>query len=391
MSLVDPVNAFFEEEWAKRHHLEPNKLFANTEWVQDFLCGRKVPPITLEMDITLHCNDRCPDCVQIWALQPRELSIEQIKGILCEAKEFGIKGLTFTGGGDPLMHSRIFEVIELVRQSGLHTGIYTNGGMLMVPGLAEALISTFAWVRISLDSGKNTFNLVRGHTASDAYAKRMRCVGRLAEARQKVGGQCMIGASFLTSALVVQDILQATKDVREAGLDYLQFKPMIKWNLATNHHGSVIMDQTGVYAAILEASRIGRDGFRVIGSPSKYEATVLHRPRIYSQYHASWVVAAVAPNMIGPIKPTLYLECSVKYLDRWKIGEFENLTGVLASEARRNMIKQTSSDVYCVLPEKGVTYSHMLDAVIRRNEKQSMTNEEIRSLAPELVEHPYSL
>jgi MoaA/NifB/PqqE/SkfB family radical SAM enzyme len=389
MATEKTIAAFFQEEGRKKHQFRPHKLFANTAWVQRFLNRESQPPITLELDPTLSCNDKCPFCVHGWALQGRELSVSQIDRILGEAEALGIPGLTITGGGDPLMHTRIFDVLDCIRGRKFESGLYTNGGPLQRPGLAEAVVSAFTWIRISIDSGsEENFRIIRGH---GGYQKRMQCLEKLAEARRKTGSRAMIGASFLTSERVANDIVQATRDVKNAGLDYIQFKPMIKWNLATHHHRSPSMNQKGVFQAIHDASQLASDTFRVIGSPTKYEAEALGEPRVYSQYHAGWVVAAVAPNLKGEIMPTLYLECSVKYQERWAMGEFSSLSGILASRERERMIRETSSDVYCVFPEKGATYSHMLDAVLRRHEQRPLSAEEIGVLAPEVVEHPFSL
>lgn len=368
---------------------EASKILVHTDRIAKWLSSEIPSPVTLELDITLSCNDRCPNCVHGFALQNRHLLTEQIEHILADAESCGVKGLTLTGGGDPLRHPQFFRVLESVRSHTFAAGLFTNGGLITTQRLADAMVTTFQWIRVSLDSGSEAeFRRVRGHSG---YRKRLDSILRLVVARNRLDTGCELGVSFLTSEMAADDILAAASDVRDMGFDYIQFKPMIHWS-AHSHHQSVSLNQSNVFESIQRARELEDGHFRVLLSGKKYEADVLHHPRMYSAFHSAWFIASVGPSMSGAeVKPTLYLDCSAKYLDRWTIAQFDRLPEVLNSRQRREMLNSVSSEVFCVPSEKHAAYNHQLESILLRHRNMPLSIDEIRAMAPEKVKHPYSL
>src|SRR5260221_14130153 len=86
---------------------DASKLLWHTEALNSWLKGSLVSPVTLELDVSLVCNDRCPTCVHGFAHGGRFLSMQHIAEILAEASDLGVRGLTLSGGGEPLGHPDI--------------------------------------------------------------------------------------------------------------------------------------------------------------------------------------------------------------------------------------------------------------------------------------------
>lgn len=361
------------------------KIFRHADRLHDWLTGQYVAPITLELDITLSCNDRCPRCVHKFALQERHLSLAAISNILAEAADLQIRGVTLTGGGDPLSHPEFSDVMKIVQGSPISAGLFTNGGLITTDCRAEELVRSFQWIRVSLDSAsEGTFRRIRG---GQGFGERLACLARLPEARRAVGATCELGVSFLTSHMVAADIVDATRFVKSLGFDYIQFKPMIRW-ARNEHHLSASLDQRDVFQAIKEAVELENPHFRVLYSSKKYCADIFHEKRYYSAFHSAWFVVAVGPSLNSfSGRAAIYLDCSSKYLDRWKIVEFESLEEALKSTHRREFIQRTSSQVYCVPPEKHAAYNTLLEQVKERNKTTPWTLPELRQLAPATLKH----
>lgn len=359
---------------------EASKLFCHADRVFDWLEGRPFSPVTLELDVSLICNDRCPTCVNGFAHSRRFLALDDVDRILAEASDMGIRGVTFSGGGEPLCHPDIELLLEAIRKRDISAGLITNGGMVRSSQLAQQLIATFQWIRVSLDSAsEQTFRQIRG---VKGLTKRLECLQRLASARDHANGHCELGVSFLTCAQGRHEIATATEMVKGLGLDYIQFKPLIDWNWKAQHHQSAGRSQEQVFAAICRAKDFETDRFKVLWSDKKYSAEALQHKGSYSSFHSAWFIASVAPNLRGEPKPTLYLDCSSKYLPRWTIGEFDSLETILKSDARSRMIEKTSSAEYCVLPEKHCAYNHLLEIVKARHSGTRLTANDVARLAP---------
>jgi len=95
------------------------------------------------------------------------LDLGLIRSTIDQAKDLGLESVKLTGG-EPLLHPRIEEVIKIVRDSGCHLVIETNG-ILCSTSIAE-LIGSFApkvCVSVSLDgSNALTHDWVRGVSGS---------------------------------------------------------------------------------------------------------------------------------------------------------------------------------------------------------------------------------
>lgn len=385
----DEGYSLLRKQSADDAQFEAAKLLVHTSALHAWLCGVPLAPVTLELDVSLACNDRCPRCVHAFAHSKRFLRLDDIDSILSEATELGVKGLTLSGGGEPLCHPAIREILTRIRERPLAAGLISNGGLVHSERFAEDLVTTFQWIRISLDAAsERQFRFVRGVRGID---KRIDCLSRLAEARRVLGTPCELGVSFLTSASVVNDIPTVAELARDLGFDYVQFKPKISWS-QDQHHRSSGLSQAGVFETIQHALSFESDGFRVLISGKKYAPEALRQEVTYSKFHSAWFIAAVGPSVSGlDVRPTLYLDCSAKYLPRWAIGEFDSLTDILGSEARRNMIARTSSKQYCIPPEKHVAYNMQLEALVARHERAPFSESELQALAPPEAKHIFSL
>jgi MoaA/NifB/PqqE/SkfB family radical SAM enzyme len=383
------ASAPFDEVKPLASQFEPTKLFLHADRICDWLRGKLPAPITLELDLTLSCNDKCPYCPHGFAHQGRYLELESIHQILDEAAGLGIRGLTITGGGEPLMHPRIADVMRLVRRYGLSAGIITNAGRVTAE-IADELVASCQWIRVSLDAAtESTFQRVRGHRG---MAHRLERISVLADAkRRNRRNDCEIGSSFLTCSETAGEIVEAAHLSRAIGFDYIQFKPMVRW-LGINKHRSPLMSQDGVIPALETAAKLQDETFKVLVTRHRYEAELSGAPRSYSAFHCGWFIVAVGPNASGErVLPTLYLDCSSKYVPLWTIGEFDSLEKILRSDRRRQIIASASSDSYCIQSEKHAVYNALLDSVLRRHQQRPLSAREIRSLSPPDVKHPYSV
>lgn len=82
-------------------------------------------PIKVFLTITEKCNLSCKHCFGNFGTGT-EMSLEHIKMILEKLKEVGVFQISITGG-EPLIHSDICEILELVKSYGFTSQITTNG------------------------------------------------------------------------------------------------------------------------------------------------------------------------------------------------------------------------------------------------------------------------
>lgn len=132
---------------------------------------------TLYFYLTEGCNLACRHC---W-LGPRfdpagnrypTLPVETFEAAIREAKPLGLSGVKLTGG-EPLLHPRILELLEIVQREKLGLTVETNG-LLCTPEIAAAIVrSPVRFVSVSIDGADaETHEWMRGVPGSFEAARR---------------------------------------------------------------------------------------------------------------------------------------------------------------------------------------------------------------------------
>lgn len=94
-------------------------------------------PEVIQVDLTDSCNSHCLLC---WIHSPAirkdkdientELDYSTLKNFINDIANSGTKEIIFSGGGEPFLHSHIWEILEFTQRSGLIFRINTNFTLL---------------------------------------------------------------------------------------------------------------------------------------------------------------------------------------------------------------------------------------------------------------------
>ena len=89
-------------------------------------------PIHLEVDLTNICNHSCYfcNCADTLASDNSILKYEILIERLKEAYNMGSRGISFTGGGEPVMHPKFAEISRVCKDIGYDLGLITNGSLI---------------------------------------------------------------------------------------------------------------------------------------------------------------------------------------------------------------------------------------------------------------------
>jgi MoaA/NifB/PqqE/SkfB family radical SAM enzyme len=303
---------------------ENDKVLAHIDYLAAYKHGRVLPPILVELDMTNACNHHCPGCTGGRCVSAT-LSLDEAQLILTECADYGVKAVTFAGGGEPLVNPATIEAAEHAAAAGLHVGIITNGSFLDTIA-ARRLLAVCEWVRVSLDAdGPDMFARTHGANAA-VYAQVIGNILQAARIKRSGGLSCTLGVGFLVGAATRGGMVEAARQFRGSGVDYIQFRPF---------HGSAL----DVSAELAQCRRYEQNGYRVVFSPSKFA-----RPsaRTYSRCHAAALIAVIQADGNMPFCCHLR-ECPdiCPYLGNalmtpiWQIWE---------SEGRRKILAEFSTD-----------------------------------------------
>lgn len=191
------------------------------------------PPIHIRIKPINGCNHRCRYCayreeslqlgkdMRIADAIPKQKMLEITEDII----DMGVKGVTFSGGGEPLFYPHLVDVLRRLVDSTVKFATLTNGGLLKGE-IAELFAKHGSWVRVSMDGWDNeSYTRYRG-VADGEYDAILKNISDF----KRHGGPCKLGVSYIVDKENVGHIYDAARRVKEWGGDSVKISPCIVEN-----------------------------------------------------------------------------------------------------------------------------------------------------------------
>lgn len=213
------------------------KIFGHLEEIQKVRNGERVAPIYIRIKPTNLCNQNCYYChyknpyLALDQYAPAdEIKREKMLEIVQDMKDIGVKAVTFSGGGEPLLYPYIEETMEAVLDAGIDLSIITNGTLLT--GKKAELLSQAKWVRISLESGcAETYSKIRG-VVGEAFED---LCGNIREFAQNKSKDCELGINFVIGPSNYKEVYQAGKLMQSLGVNHIKYTALMSDNAEKMH------------------------------------------------------------------------------------------------------------------------------------------------------------
>jgi sulfatase maturation enzyme AslB (radical SAM superfamily) len=187
-------------------------------------------PLVVELDPTSFCDMRCPECISIELLNDARFPRERLLSLAKEFAELGVRAVILIGGGEPLMHNAIGDVIDILGRAGIAVGPTTNG--TMIHRYLEPIAEFGSWTRVSVDAGTaETFERFRPHrTGRNVFDRVIDNMRQLAAVKRgSLGYSFLLVARTTPDGALVEsnfgDVAAAAVLARDIGCDYFEVKP----------------------------------------------------------------------------------------------------------------------------------------------------------------------
>lgn len=240
------------------------KLFAHTEKINAIRKGERTAPLYVRIKPTNFCNQGCEYCHyssgKYLELEGQEsknmIPWDIMQEVINDFNEIGVKAITFSGGGEPLMYSHIIDTMKLVVDKGIDLSIITNGSLLT--GQRADLLTYAKWVRISLDSARSeTYSRIRKvplKALEEIYSN----IGNFAKNKHK---NCELGINFVISHENSNEIYEAAEKLKALGVNHIKFAARITTDVGVYH--APIKDKVVEQIHQVTEQLVG-DGFKII-------------------------------------------------------------------------------------------------------------------------------
>ena len=294
------------------------KIFAHTQALNDVGSGKGIAPIYVRIKPTNYCNHKCYYCsyadnalgLRDSVNRQDQIPWEKMQEIVSDMADMGVKAVTFSGGGEPLVYPYIVDTMQKVLDAGIDLSIITNGQMLK-DERADVLANA-KWVRISFDSADaETYAKVRQLpiAAFDEVCKNILDFSRLKN------DECELGINFVINHENAHQVYRMAEMVKSLGVNHIKYAARVTKDWFEYHEP---FKQNVIEQINRAKSELECEGFRVI---DKYtgdfdSALVFHR--CYDQCYINRIFTVIAADS------KVYFCHDKAYVKEGMVGDLRN-------------------------------------------------------------------
>lgn len=262
------------------------KIFAHLEELKRVKNGERIAPIYVRIKPTNRCNQNCYYCsyadselgLRDIVSRQDQIPWNKMQEIIRDFSDMGVKAVTFSGGGEPLVYPYIIQAIEGMKNVGVQTSVITNGQLL--DGERAQALKDAKWVRISCDSADaKTYAKVR-KIPLDAFDKVCNNIKKFANIKDI---SCELGINFVINHENAEQVYDMAVLSKGLGANHIKFSARITKGLFEYHEPfrEKVIEQLHKAQEKLED-----ESFKVI---NKYECDFDTAMVFARQYHKCYI------------------------------------------------------------------------------------------------------
>lgn len=214
--------------------IDSHKLMYHIPRLHQWLQGKNIYPIYVEVSLYGGCNHRCIFCAFNFLKYKLDMLDKKcLERFIAEAAAKGVKSILYSGEGEPLLHKDAVDIIIATKKAGIDVALSTNGVMFDREKAVKTL-RCLTWLKFSLDAAReDTYALIHG-TKKEDFKRVLRNISDAVRVRDKKGYECTIGAQYLLLPQNYRETLTAAEILSDIGVDYLVIKPYSRHPSAAN-------------------------------------------------------------------------------------------------------------------------------------------------------------
>ncbi len=213
---------------ADKFVMDGHKLYWHLDRVKDWLDGKKIVPIHIDVGLSKGCNIRCEYCFGV--LQgnfykkgaevyfPRDPLLRYMR----EAGEAGVRSMAIVGEGEPLLNPHVYEAIREGRRAGVDMALGTNGILYDTGKAGEEALGSLTWIRFNISAASE--EAYRRVHASQEFQTAKEKIGFCVETKKRKGLSLTVGLQMVLTPRNVDQAVPLARLGKELGVDYLVIK-----------------------------------------------------------------------------------------------------------------------------------------------------------------------
>lgn len=187
--------------------------------------GERIAPVTIDMALTRTCNYACTYCyATLQENQRYNITKDVMRGFLDDAKEIGVKGISFVSDGESTLNPCFEDSVTYGHYLGLSMANGTNAYLLKDEVMLRRILPCLTYLRINITAGEpERYKQIMG--VKDGYFEQV-ChnIKLMTRIKREMGLDVTIGLQMVFMAEFTDQLIPLAKLGAELEADYLVIK-----------------------------------------------------------------------------------------------------------------------------------------------------------------------
>ena len=264
-------------------------------WFPDKLNSLKynnvIEPITIRIKPTNRCNHNCFFCVYRHEVsnmhntcnRTDEIPLYKMKEIIKDISNMGVRGITYSGGGEFLVHRNANKILEATIESRLSLSLITNGQR--IKGETAKLLKKAKWIRVSMDYYSPESFVISKRGTENMFAELCKNIKEFTK-----DGNSDIGVNYVVTKENYKHLEDSIQLAIELGMKNIRYSPVWVPDFESYHQFLF----HSVMRSIKEIQEKYKDDITVYYS---YKIAEKAAERAYSQCYFQQVVPVIGADL----------------------------------------------------------------------------------------------
>lgn len=205
--------------------IDSHKLIYHPEVVSQWLKGKMIYPIELEIAPSGACNHRCIFCaVDYIGYKSVSLDKDLIINMVKELHPLGLKSIIHAGEGEPLLNKNIGEILNAIKEIGVDSAMSSNG-VLLTKKLSQEVLHALKWIRFSISAVTPSIYSKIHRTKESDIDKVLNNLEEAVAVKRDQKLKTTLGSQLLLIPENINDVINTALALKKTGIDYLSIKP----------------------------------------------------------------------------------------------------------------------------------------------------------------------
>lgn len=210
------------------------KIISHAEKIQQLLEGKIPSPVRVVLEPTNLCNHNCFFCGYTSFRNKNKvfLSTDKLFELAEDFKKLGVKSVSLVGGGEPMIHPAIYDLIRWFYNNGILISITTNGSSFKDSEI-DTIVRSSTYIRVSLNAAsEQTHNIINAPSTSQ-FERIIGNIEKLRKHRDEIGSNMLIGIRNAIHDKNFHEIEDMFALAERLKVDYIMFAAVL-WEFAAS-------------------------------------------------------------------------------------------------------------------------------------------------------------